>query len=44
MFCDVSSFRGDDEKAIAKDRIAVRYFGGAYLLATVAIMVLSLRA
>jgi hypothetical protein len=39
-----AAHRGDDEKAIARDRGAFKYMGSAYALVTVAIMVLSLRA
>jgi Neurotransmitter-gated ion-channel transmembrane region len=39
-----AAHRGDDEKAIARDRSAFKYMGSAYALGTIAIMVLSLRA
>ncbi len=39
-----AAHRGDDEKAIARDRSAFKYLGSAYALGTIAIMILSLRA
>jgi Neurotransmitter-gated ion-channel transmembrane region len=39
-----AAHRGDDEKAISRDRSAFKYLGSAYALGTIAIMVLSLRA
>ena len=39
-----AAHRGDDEKAISNDRTAFRYFGGAYAVGSVAILVFSLLA
>jgi hypothetical protein len=39
-----AAHRGDDEKAITRDRTAFKYMGSLYALASVAIMVFSLRA
>lgn len=39
-----AAHRGDDEKAIARDRSAFKYLGGAYALGTAAILVLTLRS
>jgi hypothetical protein len=44
VYTSWAAFRGDDEKAIIKDRNAFRYLGSAYAIGSLAILVLSLRA
>jgi hypothetical protein len=39
-----AAFRGDDERAIGRDREAFKYVGGLYVLGSLAILFLSLRA
>ncbi len=44
VYTSWAAFRGDDEKAIAKDRTAFKYLGSAYAVGSLAILFLSLRA
>jgi hypothetical protein len=44
VYTSWAAFRGDDEKAIIKDRTAFRYLGSAYAIGSLAILILSLRA